>query len=254
MQLPDFAVTGRRVLITGAGRGIGLGIGRALAAGGAAIAIQDIDLAVAQSETAAIEQAGGRAIALGGDMTDLSLPERLVEQTVEQLGGIDILINNASIQMSKSFLEYPLDEMQRQLNANVLAATRLCQLVLPGMQERKWGRIINLSSIQARKGNSVAPAYAMSRAAMENLTKGLASKFGRDGITVNCIAPGWFDTYRNEHTFKSEQDKVESAKWLPIPRIGQPEDCAGLALLLCSRAGEYITGQAIYVDGGMSVR
>lgn len=254
MQLPDFSVQDRCALITGSGRGIGLAIARALAAAGAAVALQDIDRDVAQAEADAINAAGGRAIALGGDITDLTLPDRLITQTLEGLGGIDILINNASIQRFMPFLEHSLEEMRQQLDANVLVPTRLCQLAIPHMQQKRWGRIINLSSIQAKKGNATAPAYAISRAAMENLTLGLAARYGRDGITVNGIAPGWFDTYRNRPHLGTEEEIAEQAKRLPIPRIGKPEDCAGVALLLCSRAGEYITGQTIYVDGGMSIR
>lgn len=254
MQLPDFSVQGRVALITGAGRGIGLGIAKALAASGAAVAVQDIDEDVARAESDAINAAGGRAVALGGDIADLSLSEKLIEQTIEKLGGLDILINNASIQHFKPFLEHPLDEMRRQLDANVLAPTKLCQLAIPHMQAKKWGRIINFSSIQAKKGNSHAPAYAMSRASMENLTMGLAKEFGREGITVNCIAPGWYDTYRNRHDFKTPEEKEKRSNWMPIPRLGAAGDCAGITILLCSKAGEYITGQTIYVDGGMSIR
>lgn len=251
MAFPDFTVTGRTALITGSARGIGLAMAKTLAAGGAAVAIQDIDYDVALSEAAAIRDAGGRAVGLGGDLTDLSLPDRLVEQTVAELGPISILINNGSIQHYGNFFDHPIERMRQELDANILAATRLCQLVIPAMQQAKWGRVINFSSIQAKNGNPSAPSYAMSRAAMENLTRGLGRRFARDGITVNCISPGWFDTYRNRNDLTSEEVKIDRGRHVPIGRLGKPEDCAGLCLLLCSRAGEYITGQVINVDGGM---
>ncbi|MDB5328561.1 MAG: 2-deoxy-D-gluconate 3-dehydrogenase [Phycisphaerales bacterium] len=254
MHLPDFNVTDRVALLTGSGRGIGLALAKALAAGGAAVVIQDIDKDVAQAEADAINTAGGRAKALGGDLADPAMPEQLAKEAIAAFGQIDILINNGSIQSKAQFFDYPIDTMRRELEANVLAPTRLCQLLMPAMVERKWGRVINFSSIQGIKGNDHMPAYAMSRASLENLTKGLARKFTREGVTVNCIAPGWYDnTHRNENQANSPEDIAKMGKWLPSGRLGQPEDCAGMCVLLCSRAGEYITGQILFVDGGMSL-
>lgn len=253
MQLPDFSVSGKVALFTGAGRGIGLGMAKALAAGGAAVAIQDIDESVARAEADAINAAGGRAVALGGDPTDLSLPERLVEQTTAALGPIDILVNNGSIQRAAEWTEHTVEQMRHEFDANVIAAARLCQLTVPRMAEAKWGRVINMSSIQARSGNPGMLAYSMSRAAMPNLTTGLARRYARDGVTINCIAPGFFDTWRNREGFDTPEKRANAGKnWVPMGRAGRPEECAGLCLLLCSRAGEYITGQMIYVDGGLS--
>ncbi|HEX8322795.1 MAG TPA: SDR family NAD(P)-dependent oxidoreductase, partial [Tepidisphaeraceae bacterium] len=160
MALPDFSVRDRSVLITGAARGIGRAMARGLAAGGARVAVQDIDENVARAEADAIAAEGGQAIALGGDLTDLTLPERLMAAVVERFGRLDILINNGSIQHERPFGEHTLEQMQRELNANVLASTRLCQLAIPPMQTANWGRIINFSSIQGRSGNDQMPAYA----------------------------------------------------------------------------------------------
>jgi 2-deoxy-D-gluconate 3-dehydrogenase len=226
---------------------------KALAGGGAAVAIQDIDESVAKAEADAIVAAGGRAIGLGGDLTDLTVAERLVEQTVAAFGPIDVLVNNGSIQHQSPFLEQTLENMQREMNANVLTPTRLCQLVLPSMMERKWGRIINLSSIQAKGGNSGMAAYAMTRAALENLTKSLGHGFAKHNITVNCLSPGYFNTFRNKPADADRIPKEVTNGWVPLGRCGEPEDCAGITLLLCSQAGEYITGQILHVDGGMSI-
>ena len=254
MPMPDFSVVGRAALITGAGRGIALALAQTLAAGGAGVMLHDIDLNVAEQEADAINAAGGKAFAIGGDATNPSIAEALVSKTIERFGGLNILINSVSIQKFQPFFEHTIEQMQRELTANVLLATRLCQLAIPHMQKGKWGRIINFGSIQGIKGNESAPAYAMSRAAMSNLTSGLARRFGPDGITVNCISPGIFDTFRNRGYLDHPDQKTKSGQHIPAQRIGEPEDCAGLCLLLCSKAGEYITGQTIYVDGGMSVR
>ncbi len=254
MKLPDFSVNDRVALLTGAGRGIGLAIAQALAASGAAVVIQDIDLDAASREADAINTAGGRAVALGGDATDLSLACNVVQQTVQHFGGLHILVNNVGVQLSADFLEFPVNEMQRQLTCNILLPTLLCQEAIPHMQAAKWGRIVNIGSVQGLNGSLGMGTYAMTKAALENLTKGLARNYARDGITANCIGPGWFVTLRNKEDFPSQQAADEKGKRVPLGRVGYPDDCAGLAVLLCSRAGEYITGQTIYVDGGITSR
>jgi NAD(P)-dependent dehydrogenase (short-subunit alcohol dehydrogenase family) len=255
MKVPSFRLDGKIALITGSGRGIGLGMAHALAANGCAVAIQDIDVDVAGQAAEDIRRDwGARAIALGGDVTDLTLPERLVKQTVDQLGGIHILINNAAIQQHEHWLEMSLQSMERQVRADLMAPVVLCQQVVPIFKRQRWGRIINMGSIQGKGGNPTMLAYAMSKAALANMTIGLARDLVKDGITVNLIAPGYFDTYRNREQFPDEQAKKERAKWVPMEIIGDPEDCSGAALLLCSDAGYYITGQILYVDGGLSAR
>jgi len=246
---------GRAALITGAGRGIGLGITRALASAGCAVAIQDIDADVARAEAEAIERAGGRAIAIGGDIADLSLPHRLVEQTVRQLGGLHVLVNNAAIQIEKDWLELSLDQITGQVNADLIAPLLLCQRAVPVFRGQRFGRIINIGSIQQKSGNPAMLPYAMSKAALENMTKGLARELAPEGITVNLLAPGYFNTWRNRDQFRTPQDLVDRGRtYVPMGRIGEPHDCAGIALVLASDAGGYVTGQTIYVDGGMSVR
>ena len=245
---------GRVALITGAGRGIGQGIARGLASQGCAVAIQDIELDVAQAAAAEIVESGGHAIALGGDIGDLALPETLIEATRRELGGLHVLINNAAIQKEENWLALTAHEMERQWRADVIAPVRLCQLAVPIFRAQKWGRIINLGSIQGKGGNPGMMPYAMSKAALENMTRGLARDLGPDSITVNMISPGYFNTWRNRDQFQTPEDFEKRSQWMPLRRIGEPEDCAGIALLLCSAAGSYITGQNIYVDGGLSSR
>ena len=253
MESVRLRVDGKVALITGAGRGIGLGMARALASAGAAVAIQDIDEAAAQQEARRINEQGGKAIALGGDLADLTLPRRLVADVVRQLGGLHILVNNGSIQSEQHWSEVSIEQIRREFDADLITPILLCQQAVPIFRAQRWGRIINLGSIQQIKGNPTMLPYSLCKSAMTRLTTALARDLGRDGITVNLIAPGWFDTHRNRHYFSDDQVKQREGARLPAGRIGRPCDVAGLTLLLCSDDGEYITGQSIHVDGGMSV-
>jgi glucose 1-dehydrogenase len=251
----QFRLDGRVALLTGAGRGIGLGMAKALALAGCAVAIQDIDLAVARDEAKKINDHCGRAIAIGGDVCDLSLPPKVIEGVVRELGGLHILVNNAAIQDLRHWLEVTAEDMQRQIQADLISPILFSQLVVPIFKKQQWGRIINLGSIQQRSGNPYMLPYSLCKAAMEKLTRALARDLAGDQVTVNLIAPGWINTQRTEQNFSSPQDKAEKGKKaVPIGRVGEPSDFGGVILLLCSNAGEYITGQSIYVDGGMSAR
>jgi glucose 1-dehydrogenase len=256
MDAPNLRLDGKVALISGAGRGIGVGIAHALASAGCAVAIQDIDHQVAQSTADKIAaETGAKLLALGGDITDLSLPSRAVRETQGALGGLHILVNNAAIQQEKDWTQFTVDEITRQVNADFISPILFCQQVTPIFKRQKFGRIINIGSIQQRVGNPDMLPYSMSKAALENLTRGLARVLAEDGITVNLLNPGYFNTYRNRDQFKTPQDLIDRGKkYVPMGRIGEPEDCGGIALLLASDAGAYITGQTIFVDGGMSVR
>lgn len=247
----DFNLQGKSALITGSGRGIGMAMCETLAAAGCAVVVQDIELPVAQEVADRIVANGGKAVALGGDVCDLSIAPGLVRQTVEKLGGIHILINNAAIQKFLPFLEIPPEELEREYRANVMMPLLLCQQVLPIFRKQKFGRIINLGSIQMLRGSGNTVAYSMTKAALWNMTKALTRTLAPDQITINMIAPGYFDTWRT----RDDRSKAEGTfkDWIPLDRMGQPRDCAGMALLLCSEAGAYITGQSIHIDGGMSV-
>jgi NAD(P)-dependent dehydrogenase (short-subunit alcohol dehydrogenase family) len=254
LKAPDFRVDGKVALVTGSGRGIGLGMARALAAEGCAVALQDIEPAVAQKEADRIESEGGRAIALAGDVTDTSWPKRWVDETVRQLGGIHILINNAAIQIEKPWTELSVEEIELQYRANLTTPILLCQQVGPIFRRQKWGRIINVGSIQQKNGNPTMLAYSSSKLALENITKGLARDLAKDGVTANLVAPGYFNTFRNRDHFTSKAALEEKGKWIPLGHVGEPEEVGGVTVMLCSEAGAYVTGQTIFVDGGMSVR
>jgi NAD(P)-dependent dehydrogenase (short-subunit alcohol dehydrogenase family) len=250
-----FRLDGRIALLTGAARGIGLGMAKSLAMAGCAVAIQDIDLPVAREEAKKINDKGGQAIALGGDVGDLSIPAHVVGEVIRELGGLHILVNNAAIQAQRHWLKDTAHDIQQQIQADLISPILFSQQVVPLFKKQRWGRIINLGSIQGRKGNPHMLPYSLCKAAIEKLTIALARDLADDQVTVNMIAPGWINTQRTEQAFSSLQDKAEQGKRaVPIGRVGEPSDFAGLILLLCSDAGEYITGQSIYVDGGLGAR
>ena len=248
-----FDLTGKVALITGAGRGIGLSIARALAGAGCAVAIQDLDEPVARDAAADIVAAGGRAVAFGGDLLDLTLPARLVPQAADALGGLHILVNNGSIQLPQPWTEATGEVIERQLRADLVSPILFCQQVVPIFRRQQFGRIINLGSVQQRKANPGMLAYSLSKGALEKLTQGLARELAPDQITVNQIAPGWINhTVRNEPAL-STQEQIDKTvhKAVPLGRLGEPDDMRGVVLLLCSDAGSYITGQNVFVDGAM---
>ena len=254
LNKPQFSLEGKVALVTGAGRGIGLAMAEAFAGAGCAVAIQDIEREVAEDSVSRLRGAGARAVALGGDVTEHAFAEAAVTQTVEALGGLHILVNNAAIQSYQPWEQLPPEVIERQYRANVVTPLLLCQRAAPIFRAQRWGRIINIGSIQQLHGTPGMLAYSMSKAALWNMTTGLAQALGKDGITVNVIAPGYFDTHRNREQFKTDADRERAGKHMPLGRIGYPEDCAGAALLLASDAGAYITGQSLHVDGGMSIR
>jgi NAD(P)-dependent dehydrogenase (short-subunit alcohol dehydrogenase family) len=249
----QFRLDGRVALLTGAGRGIGLSIARALAEAGARVVIQDLARDVAEQAAASIRESGASAAAIGGDATAIADVERWPAEACAAIGGadgVDILVNNVSVQGWHKLDEWKLDEADRILRTNVLGPWRLTQLCAPHMRGRRWGRVLNVGSIQALRGNAEMSPYAASKAALDNLTRSFARALGEHGITVNAIAPGMVDTLRNRGEFE-RRNGDNSAKWLPLRRTSVPEDMAGAALLLCSDAGAYITGAVIPVDGGM---
>ena len=248
-----FDMTGKVALLTGAGRGIGLSMAKILSAAGCAIALQDIDLTIAQAEVDAINRAGGNAIAFGGDIGDLDLPARLIAEVMEKFARLDVLVNNGSIQQPRHWTQATALEMQNHLNADLITPVLFIQQAWTIFKQQRSGRIINIGSIQQRRANSGMFAYSLCKGALEKVTVGLAREMAEFNVTINQIAPGWINTYRNRAELSSTEvvEKLGREK-VPLGRLGEPDDFRGIILLLCSNAGSYITGQTIFVDGGMS--
>jgi 3-oxoacyl-[acyl-carrier protein] reductase len=233
----------RVALVTGASRGIGAGIAVALATAGADVAINYREQGVAaQSVCAEIASLGQKAIALQADVSRAEEITRMVLEVEASLGKDDILVNNAAIAQPRPFEEITESEWDEILRVNLKSVFLVTQAVIAGMRKRKWGRIINLSSVAAQTGGAVGAHYAASKAGIIGLTHSCASSFIKDGITVNAIAPALIETDM------VTSNPNASPRLIPMGHFGKVDDVASIAVMLAGN--EYITGQTISVNGG----
>jgi len=236
-------LVGKIALVTGASRGIGRAIALALAKAGADVAVNcHTQEAQARAVCSELEQLGRRAVAVRANVAAAGEVAQMVEAVQRHLGGIDILVNNAGISRPQ-----PLDEITEQdwdelLAVNLKSMFLVTQAVLPGMRARRWGRIINLSSVAAQLGGVVGPHYAASKAGVLGLTHSYATLLAQEGITVNAIAPALIATEMVTRNPKARPDLI------PVGRLGTAEEVAEAAVMLASNG--YITGQTINVNGG----
>jgi NAD(P)-dependent dehydrogenase (short-subunit alcohol dehydrogenase family) len=249
-----FSLSGKTALITGSSRGIGRAILLAFAKAGANVIAHGSRPGGKLEEAAAEARAlVVKAAAVNGDLSDSAQVKKLHAEAVAALGGIDILVLNASLQIRKKWEEIPPDEFDSQMHINVRASLELMQLCAPHMRGNKWGRILTVGSVQQVSPHPDMLVYAASKSALVNMVKSLARQLAPEGITVNNLAPGVIYTDRNEEALSDENYRQKVLEKIPAGFWGEPEDCAGAALLLCSDAGRYITGQDLIVDGGMSL-
>ncbi len=240
----DNAVSGRVALVTGGTRGIGRAVAEALAGAGIAVAVNYRSRKEEAAEVVAgIERAGGRAIAVGADVSVSAEVDAMVEQVRAGLGEVDILINNAGIALTRDVAEVSEDDFDRTLAANLKSAFLCTQALLPGMRARGWGRIVNISSAAARIGGAVGVHYNASKAGLEGLTRGYAARVGRDGVTVNAVSPGPIDT-----EMAAPLKAAGVGEQLPVGRMGSPEEVAAVVLMVVGNG--FMTGQTIGVNGG----
>jgi len=233
----------RIALVTGGSRGIGRAIALALAHAGADVAVNyRKEEAAAHTVCAEIRRLGRRAVPIQADVSVAAEVERLVSEVERDLGPVDILVNNAGITQIKPFHELGERDWDEVLRVNLKSAFLLSQRVIPEMRVRRWGRIINLSSVAAQTGGVIGPHYAASKAGLIGLTHSYASLLAKEGITMNAIAPALIET-----DMITSNPNASTAR-IPMGIFGSPEEIARVAVLLAE--SEYITGQTISVNGG----
>ncbi len=247
-------------LVTGGGRGIGRAIALALAQEGARVALTARTAAELEEAVQAIRQGGGQALALPADLAEPGVPLRLLDQVQAQFGPVDILVNNAGLGSSanpKPVVDFDDDFWELSLKINLTVPYLLCKAVLPAMLARKWGRIINIASINGRVPSLHGAAYTASKHGLLGLTRTLALEVVRDGITVNAICPGPVRTLMNDRRIAYDAQRrgvslqEQEQGMTPMGGRLEPEDIAHLAVYLASDDARKITGQAWNVDGGL---
>jgi NAD(P)-dependent dehydrogenase (short-subunit alcohol dehydrogenase family) len=251
-----FDLAGKTALVTGGSRGLGLQIAEALGEQGAKLVLSsrkqaDLDEAVAHLKARGIE-----ASAIAADVAQESAVAPLVEEAMRRLGHIDILVNNAGATWGAPAEDYPTEAWDKVMNLNIRSIFLLSQAVAKAsMIPRRYGRIINVASIAGLSGNGPESmqtiAYNTSKGAVVNFTRTLAGEWGRHGITVNALAPGFFPSKMTRGTLEALGEEKLTRR-TPLHRIGDDEDLKGAALLFASDAGKHITGQILAVDGGVS--
>ena len=248
-------IKGRVALVTGGSRGIGKAVALRLAAEGAAVAVNYRRQAdAAQEVVRQIEEGGGRALAVEADVGDRSAATAMVEMTIKHLGSLDILVNNAGLLATGTLLDYDEDAFDRMWRTNVKGVLNVTAAAAPGMIERKYGRVINLSSIAAiGTAYPGTTLYAATKGAVEILTKRFALELGPSGISVNAVLPGFIltDMVSDGHTPEEMKDAIASvSEKAMLRRSGEAEDIARVVSFLASEESSFITGQSIAADGG----
>jgi len=244
--------TSRVALVTGGSRGIGRAVAERLAAEGHRVAVNYVANAAAAAETvAAIEVAGGSAVAVQGDVGDEASVAAVVEKVSEELGPIEILVNNAGITRDDLLMRMKPDAWDAVIETNLKSVYLCSRAALRGMLRARWGRIVNISSVSGVYGNAGQANYAAAKAGVIGFTRSLAKEIGSRGITVNAVAPGFIET---DMTADLGEAATEAAvQQITMGRLGRPGEVASAVGYLASEDAAYITGQTIVVDGGLAI-
>jgi 3-oxoacyl-[acyl-carrier protein] reductase len=238
-------LAGRVALVTGGSRGIGRAIAISLADAGAAVAVNYREKAAeAEAVAQAIRSKGRKAIAVRADVSQAGEVARMIADVERTLGPVDVLVNNAGIGLVRGLDDLTEADFDLTIAVNLKSVFLCSQAVIPGMRQRQWGRIVNISSGAARGAGGVGPHYNASKAGLEGMTRGYAARLVKDGITVNAVAPSLIETDM------VKQGLASAASRIPLGRFGTPEECAQVVMMLAGNA--YMTGQTVALSGGLS--
>ena len=247
-----FDLSGKVAIVTGASRGLGQIFGRALARAGADLAITSRTLDSLRPFQQEIEALGRRCVPVEVDVRDHDSIQRGIDQVFDAYENVDILVNNAGCNVRKPAVEITWEDWNLVLDTNLRGTFFVAQAVARRMIPRGYGRIINIGSVTSVAGYAGLGPYTASRGGVKQLTMSLADDWGVHGITVNCLAPGWFKTEQNKVMYENEEWVAYLTDRIPLKRPGKPTDLEGAVVFLASDASEYITGQILLVDGGIS--
>ena len=249
-----FNLTGRSALVTGGSKGLGRAIAEAFASAGADLAIASRhEDEVADAAESIRRRHGVRVEPIAADLYRRDECRRLADAAIGRLGKIDILVNNAGTNCPQPIDQIRDEDWDRVLQLNLTSCMAMARAVVPGMKDRRWGRIIHISSIMGLSSKEGRNVYSATKSALIGLARASALDLGPFGVTVNCIAPGIFAT-ELPMSILSPQEQAQAAARTALGRWGQPDELAGPALLLASEAGRYITGSVLLVDGGLLCR
>jgi len=243
-----FDLTGKVALVTGASGGIGSAIARFLHAAGASVALSGTRKDALE---ALAGELGERVLVAPANLSDPGAPATLIKAVEEGLGPVDILVNNAGLTRDMLSMRLSDEDWATVLDVNLGAAFRLTRAALRGMMQRRWGRVVNITSIVGVTGNAGQANYAASKAGMIGMSKSIAQEVAARGVTVNCVAPGFIETAMTDVLKEDIKKKLLEA--VPARRLGTPDDVAASVLYLASVEASYVTGQTLHVNGGMAM-
>jgi NAD(P)-dependent dehydrogenase (short-subunit alcohol dehydrogenase family) len=252
MNNPLFDLTGKVAIVTGASRGLGQCFARALAKAGADLVLTSRDPRTLKPFQEEIQALGRKALPLALDVRDYDSIQKMADAAMAGYGRIDILVNNAGCNARKPALEVSWDDWNKILDTNLRGTFFVSQAVARHMIARKYGRIINIGSVTCVAGYAGLAPYGASRGGVKQLTMSLADDWGVHGVTVNCLAPGWFKTAQNAVMYEDKEWLEYLCDRIPLKRPGQPNDLDGAIVFLASDASAYVTAQTLLVDGGIS--
>ncbi|MCQ1776313.1 SDR family oxidoreductase [Neorhizobium galegae] len=252
MTFPLFDLSGRRALVTGSSQGIGFALAKGLAEHGASVVLNGRDPVKLQAAADSLKNEGYEARISDFDVTDPDAVKRGVDAIEQDIGAIDILINNAGMQFRSPLEEFPADRWEQLMKTNVSSVFYVGQAAARHMIGRRQGKIINIASVQSELARPGIAPYTATKGAVKNLTRGMCADWAKHGLQINAIAPGYFKTPLNQALV----DNPEFSSWLekrtPAARWGNVEELVGAAVFLAGKASSFINGHTLYVDGGIT--